>query len=139
MKHLDRFLDAQKSHYDRALQEVQKGKKTTDWIWFVFPQMDLGSSSIAKFYSITGREEALAYLTHDILGERLNQITLALLEHTGKLPHEIFGELDSKKVKSCMTLFAAVSIVSENIFSRVLEEFYHGKKCERTIDLLSKV
>ena len=38
---IHRFLEAQISFgiYNRAVSELEKGKKRSHWIWFVFPQM----------------------------------------------------------------------------------------------------
>ncbi len=38
---LQRFIDAQEREgtYEQALTELRAGRKTTHWIWFVFPQI----------------------------------------------------------------------------------------------------
>ena len=102
---LQRFLDAQSHYYEQALREVQDGRKRSHWIWFIFPPLAiLGYSYNAKYYGISGYDEAEAYLKHPLLGERLRTITKALLVHTDKDAVEIFGGLDAMKVRSCMTL-----------------------------------
>ena len=107
---LQRFLDAQSHCYQLALQEVKDGRKRSHWIWYIFPQLAiLGHSYNAKYYGISGYDEAEAYLNHPVLNERLRSITKALLVHTDKDIVEIFGGLDAMKVRSCMTLFDAVS------------------------------
>lgn len=80
-------------------------------MWFVFPQIQgLGSSDNARFYAITGRAEAVAYLAHPVLGPRLGEITEALLGKIGNSAREIVGSPDDARLKSSMTLFASVSV-----------------------------
>lgn len=93
---LQRFLDAQSHYYEQALREVQDGLKRSHWIWFIFPQLAiLGHSYNAKYYGISGYDEAEAYLKHPILGERLRTITKALLAHTDMDVVDIFGRVSS--------------------------------------------
>ena len=107
---LGRFLSAQSDDYEIALQELQRGSKESHWIWYIFPQVaGLGSSSMAQEYAIQSREEALAYLHHEILGTRLTTCANALLQVEGKSIEEIMGFPDDLKLKSSMTLFAAIS------------------------------
>ena len=77
-------------------------------------------------------DEAEAYLNHPVLGERLRTITAALLTHRDMSARDIFGGLDALKVRSCMTLFDAVS--PDDIFAQVLEVFYHGATDKLTIE-----
>jgi uncharacterized protein (DUF1810 family) len=73
---LQRFVDAQASIFNQVLAELRAGHKRTHWMWFIFPQIaGLGSSPMAQRYAISGREEAIAYLQHEILGPRLIQST----------------------------------------------------------------
>lgn len=130
---LQRFLTAQAHDYQRALQEVQNGRKRSHWIWYIFPQLAvLGYSRNARYYGISGLDEAKAYLAHPILGERLRTITQALLTHTGKDAVEILGGIDAMKVRSCMTLFDVVS--PGDIFHEVLACFYKGSRDTKTLD-----
>ena len=134
---LERFVEAQKRDYKTALKEVQSGKKETHWIWYVFPQMlGLGRSCYANLYGIKNKEEAEEYLKHKVLGKRLREVTNALLEQEGKAADEIFGYLDTMKVKSSMTLFDSIS--PDDIFAQVLDKFYEGKRCKLTLEMLKK-
>ncbi|MFM2278481.1 MAG: hypothetical protein RLZZ444_712, partial [Pseudomonadota bacterium] len=46
---LQRFVDAQAEAYPRALTEISKGRKTSHWMWYIFPQLaGLGSSDMAQ-------------------------------------------------------------------------------------------
>ncbi len=131
---INRFIDAQNDFwgaYDTALREVQIGKKMSHWIWFVFPQLrGLGSSEKSIYYGIADRNEVEAFLSHPILGVRLREITNALLQHDDRTATDIF-ERDALKVKSSMTLFDCIS--PNDIFGRVLEKFYQGKRDVRSI------
>ena len=132
---LNRFVEVQKLYYEQARQEIQDGMKRSHWIWFVFPQLAiLGHSWNAKYYGISGYDEAEAYLQHPILGERLREVTKVLLMHQEMTATDIFGDLDAMKVRSCMTLFDAVS--PDDIFEQVLEVFYRGTCCKKTLDYM---
>ena len=132
---LERFLIAQKNYYKCALREITDGRKRTHWIWFIFPQLAvLGYSSNAKYYGISGYDEAKAYYEHPILGARLREITMALLQHRGESAVDILGGVDALKVRSCMTLFNAVS--PGDIFQEVLASFYDGSLDKKTLDYM---
>ena len=132
---LERFLEAQNSgwdSYEMALGEIKNGHKYSHWIWYVFPQIKgLGHSYNSEFYGISGIEEAEAYLSHELLGSRLREITDALLSHNDKTAQSILGDIDSMKVRSCMTLFDLV--LPNDVFAKVLDTFYEGKRCEKTL------
>lgn len=132
---LERFLTAHKYNYENALREITDGRKRTHWIWFIFPQLAvLGRSANAKYYGISGYNEAKAYLEHPILSARLRGITMALLQHSGESAVDILGDIDAIKVRSCMTLFDAVS--PDDIFQDVLDAFYDGTSDKKTLDYL---
>ena len=132
---LKRFIEVQMLYYEQALQEIQDGMKRSHWIWFIFPQLAvLGYSWNAKYYGISGYDEAEAYLQHPILGKRLREVTNVLLTHREMAITDIFGDLDAMKVRSCMTLFDAVS--PDDIFEKVLDVFYHGTCCKKTLDYM---
>lgn len=125
---LQRFVDAQDQGgiYQRALAELRAGRKTSHWIWFVFPQVaGLGRSPMAEEYAIFSLDEARAYLAHPVLGPRLRESAAALLPHAGTPPTAILGEIDAIKLRSSMTLFARAD-PNEPIFGEVLDVFYDG-------------
>ena len=132
---LKRFLRAQEYEsggYEDALQEIQNGRKRKHWIWYIFPQINgLGHSYYSEYYGIKSLEEARAYLEDKRLGERLREITDALLKVEGKAATEILGGIDSMKVRSSMTLFDLVS--PHDIFEKVLDKYYGGQRCELTL------
>jgi uncharacterized protein (DUF1810 family) len=133
---LQRFVDAQASVYDQALQELARGRKTSHWMWFIFPQLrSLGRSNTAIRYGIASREEAVAYLQHPVLGQRLRQCVDQLLGLDVSDPHAIFGSPDDLKLRSCLTLFAEAA-PGEPRFKLALERFYPAGADQATLDLL---
>jgi uncharacterized protein (DUF1810 family) len=135
-KDLNRFLEAQQNTYNTALLEIQQGKKQSHWMWFIFPQIaGLGYTDYNKFYAIKDIEEAQAYYNHPILGKRLIEISEAILQIPNKTALEIMGKPDTKKLKSCMTLFSLLPN-SDSVFKSVLEKFYKGETDENTIAIL---
>ena len=134
---LNRFVVAQESPYfgyDVALKEIRAGKKSSHWIWYIFPQMrGLGRSHYAQFYGIVDVAEATAYLNHQVLGARLREISQALLEHRELSAEQILGGIDACKVRSCMTLFNRLA--PNEVFGQVLEAFYDGE-CQATLAML---
>ena len=133
---LDRFLDAQRGDYATALAEVRRGRKTSHWMWYIFPQIaGLGQSSTARYYSIRDLEEAREYYAHPVLGQRLREISGALLELRGSDPVAVFGGIDSMKLKSSMTLFA-VAAPDDPLFQQVLDKYYGGEQDVLTLRIL---
>ena len=133
---LQRFVDAQAPVYGQVCAELAAGRKTSHWMWFVFPQLvALGRSATARFYGIASRAEALAYWRHPVLGPRLRHCTRLVLATGGTSAHAIFGSPDDLKLRSCMTLFAAVA-PEEPVFTQVLARFYAGAPDAATIALL---
>lgn len=132
---LDRFIKAQDSEmytYVDALNEIRAGHKQGHWIWYVFPQIKgLGHSYKSEFYGIASTEEANAYLKHPVLNKRLREITQAFLDCSNPSAYNILGFPDVLKVQSSMTLFDIVS--PNDIFNDVLDKFYEGKRCEKTV------
>ena len=118
------FLDAQAQMYDKALQELQAGKKEGHWIWFIFPQTPKPNMGrVAKHFVLSSKEEAAAYLSHPILGPRLIACTQAVLRHKEQPLEKIFGsELDARKFISCMHLFKHVG-GEDSAFKEALAQF----------------
>ena len=133
-----RFVEAQNAifaGYKQALEEVRNGRKVWHWIWYVFPQMrGLGHSERSVYYGIANREEAEDYLLNYTLNDRIHEISEALLQHKGKSVYRIFGEIDAMKVQSSMTLFDAIS--PNDVFGKVLDQFYAGVRDKRTLELI---
>jgi uncharacterized protein (DUF1810 family) len=120
---LDRFVTAQGGGvYQQALAELRDGRKRSHWMWFIFPQhRDLGRSATAKFYGLSGVEEARAYAAHPLLGERLRECAGAILPHLAtSSPEDILGPIDALKLKSSMAIFAE-AMPGEDLFQQVLK------------------
>ncbi|RZS87259.1 uncharacterized protein (DUF1810 family) [Motilibacter rhizosphaerae] len=135
---LQRFVAAQDSGgtYSEALAELRRGRKTSHWMWFVFPQLaGLGSSAMAQRYALSGLEEARAYLAHPVLGPRLLACCQALLALDVTDPVAVLGGIDAQKLRSSMTVFAAADPALEEP-DAVLQRFFGGQRDERTLELL---
>lgn len=133
--HLQRFVDAQDrgGTYEQALAELRAGRKTSHWIWFVFPQIaGLGQSPMSQKYAITSLDEARAYLDHPVLGPRLRECAEAMLSPKDQSATEILGEIDAVKLRSSMTLFVRAA-PDEPLFGRVLDAFFDGAADARTL------
>ncbi|MBQ2885094.1 MAG: DUF1810 domain-containing protein [Alphaproteobacteria bacterium] len=137
---INRFIEAQQSPfcgYEVALKEIQNGKKTSHWMWYIFPQFrEFAHSSRAHYWGIIDLAEAERYLNHPILGVRLREITRELLVHKNKTALEILGEIDAKKLRSCMTMFD--SLMPNDIFGEVLDSFYNGERGGKTLRLINQ-
>ncbi|SDU80021.1 Uncharacterized protein, DUF1810 family [Microlunatus sagamiharensis] len=135
---LDRFVAAQDAGgtYAAALRELRAGRKTSHWMWFVFPQLaGLGRSSTAQAYAVGSLAEARDYLAHPVLGPRLRECAAALLTHADRSAETVLGGIDALKLRSSMTLFAR-AVPEEEVFQRVLDAFYAGEPDARTDALL---
>jgi uncharacterized protein (DUF1810 family) len=132
---LERFIEAQDRVYRSVLDELALGHKETHWMWFIFPQLkELGRSPMAKRYGLASRQEALEYLLHPILGQRLRDCVVLLLSQRNANAFEIFGSPDDVKFQSCLTLFEAVA--PQEPFAQALELFYAGKRDQNTLRIL---
>jgi uncharacterized protein (DUF1810 family) len=133
---LTRFVEAQASTYAQVLDELREGRKTSHWIWFIFPQLAvLGRSTTAKRYGIKSKDEAAAYLAHPILGTRLRECTGLVNQIDGSTAHDIFGYPDDLKFRSSMTLFAAAS-ADNAIFNEALAKYYDSEGDPLTLEKL---
>lgn len=134
---LNRFVEAQSNIYGQVVEELRQGRKTSHWMWYIFPQIKgLGHSATAMYYAISSLDEATQYLNHPVLSNRLIECCRILLGLENKTAEDIFGSVDAMKLKSCMTLF---SLVSNNlVFNRVLNKYYKGIKDSATLKIVSQ-
>jgi uncharacterized protein (DUF1810 family) len=124
---LRRFLEAQDKSMDAVRRELRSERKTSHWMWFVFPQIaGLGFSSTADFYAIHSLAEARAFLAHPVLGARLRECAALVNAIESRDLTAIFGDPDRLKFRSCMTLFAEVA-PSEPVFARALQKYCGGQ------------
>lgn len=121
------------TNYERALNEIKNGRKTSHWIWYIFPQGPFGISETSKHFSISSIDEGLAYLSNFTLEERLRKITQSILTHKHKDINEILGS-DRKKFHACMTLFSNIDSKHNNEFKECLISFFQGREHKPTID-----
>jgi uncharacterized protein (DUF1810 family) len=125
---LERFVTAQNSRgtYQHAVAELRNGRKTSHWMWFVFPQIaGLGRSATSQAYAISDLAEAKAYLAHPVLGPRLIECGEIVASHHGLTAEHIFGGIDAIKLRSSMTLFAHAD-PDQGIFQQVINHYYDG-------------
>jgi uncharacterized protein (DUF1810 family) len=133
---LQRFVAAQARNYADALAELRRGRKTSHWMWYVFPQIaGLGSSAMAQAYAIGSLDEARAYLAHPVLGPRLRECVAAVQAVEGRSAHAIFGSPDDMKLRSSLTLFAAAA-PQEPLFRDALAKYFAAAPDPRTLEKL---
>ena len=130
---LDRFVQAQRDVYEAALGEIRRGRKTSHWMWFVFPQLrGLGSSPAAQHYGVASLEEARAYLAHPVLGPRLRACAEAVAGLAGRTAADVFGSPDDLKLGSSLTLFERAD-PDEPAFGRALDVLCAGRRDPATL------
>jgi uncharacterized protein (DUF1810 family) len=138
---LQRFIDAQASVYADVLAELRAGRKTSHWMWFIFPQCKgLGRSSTAQHFAITSLAEARAYLEHPTLGARLRECTKLVNQLDHKSIEQILGSPDNLKFRSSMTLFLQASPPGSSdyqLFTSAIEKHFHGQPDPLTLSLIN--
>ena len=133
-----RFVDAQFGVYARALGEIGHGRKTSHWMWFVFPQIaGPGQSSMSRRYAIASLDEARAYLAHPVLGARYRECVEALGDLPQGTAESVFGTVDAMKLQSSLTLFTAAA-PDERLFVVPLERWCGGYRDRKTLALLER-
>jgi uncharacterized protein (DUF1810 family) len=138
MTELDRFAAAQAPVHADVLRELRSGRKTTHWMWFVFPQLKgLGRSETADLYGLSGLVEARAYLAHPLLGARLRECTAIVNALDGRSAEQIFGPTDAMKFRSCMTLFE-LAAEPASAFAQAIKKYFDGRRDERTLALVGR-
>jgi uncharacterized protein (DUF1810 family) len=136
--HLQRFVDAQASTFEKAVEELRAGRKQTHWMWFVFPQIrGLGRSEAARYFAIASRDEARAYLNHALLSARLRECTQIVRQTRGRSIGQIFGAPDDLKFHSSMTLFAKID-VANGPFQQALDQYFDGRGDALTLEILAQ-
>jgi uncharacterized protein (DUF1810 family) len=133
---LERFVEAQGPVSDRVMRELEAARKTSHWMWFVFPQIaGLGTSPMAVRFAITSLDEAKAYLAHPILGARLRRCTRLVNAIEGRSALDVFGSPDDLKLRSSLTLFARAA-PDETIFADSLDKYFGGVADPKTLERL---
>ncbi len=135
---LERFVRAQDADgtYERAIRELRAGRKTTHWMWFVFPQMaGLGVSATSRAFAVSSIDEAAAYLRHPVLGARLVECARTVAELLDTSAVDVFGVVDAAKLHSSVTLFR-LAAPDREVFSEVLDRYFAGEDDPATVRLL---
>jgi uncharacterized protein (DUF1810 family) len=133
---LRRFVLAHEGVHERAVGELRGGRKTSHWMWFVFPQIaGLGRSPMAQRYAIDSLAEAQAYVAHPVLGPRLLEAARVLTELEGPSARDVFGDVDAQKLRSSMTLFARAA-PEHPVFGEVLAAYFDGAEDPATLQRL---
>lgn len=123
---LRRFVDAQAPVFGAVTAELERGRKSSHWMWFVFPQIEgLGFSAMARRYAVRSLGEAQAYLAHPVLGGRLRRCTDLVLAVEGRDITAILGSPDDVKFRSSMTLFGRAA-PGEARFRAALDRYFGG-------------
>ncbi len=132
-----RFVKAQEGVFERALEELRQGKKRTHWMWFIFPQMrGLGHSAMAQHYGVASRKEAIRFLDHPILGDRLRLAVTTLETSDARAAVDVFGSVDAVKLRSCLTLFAQID--DGGVFAAALDRWFDGQTDLATLKLIEQ-
>ena len=156
---INRFLQAQEGNhpkkpgdtYAKALTQLRNGRKLPDshWIWYVFPQIQLGSSYTSIEFSINSMKEAKEYLSHPILGARYEESCELLMQHASQ--HEnawdgiahVLGS-DASKFRSSITLFGEAAKICNDIGRPVISQLWTTlapvaiSPCSATLDFIVK-
>jgi uncharacterized protein (DUF1810 family) len=127
---LDAILAAQEGRFNRfpaypqALREIKSGHKSSHWIWYVVPTMaGIRSTSKPQFHLPTIKA-AQRYLRHELLAERLIEVSTAAMEcMQGRRRitcRALFGSTDAKKFFEAMTFFGVAAV--ENMRQDMMQE-----------------
>ena len=142
MSGISQFLEFQKYYYETALKEIKQGKKESDWMSYIYPQIE-GLSSISRYteYDVKDFQEGKKYLENETLKERIINVTQALLELNDANIKDILGD-DEIKLKSSLTLLKRIeetfNINCDNVFKKALDKFFNGEEDKETIDIIEK-
>jgi uncharacterized protein (DUF1810 family) len=133
---LERFVAPQEPVFDTVCDELRAGRKTSHWMWFIFPQLQgLGRSPTATHFGLGSLAEAEAYLRHPVLGPRLRKATNLVNAIQGRSIRDILGSPDDLKFRSCMTLFSRATR-DNALFIEALNKYYAGEPDPITIQIL---
>ena len=132
-----KFIEAQDPVFESVLDELRSGRKSSHWMWFVFPQLKgLGSSWASRHFAIRSLEEARAYLADPVLGPRYREAVRCILAWAGRRdPAVILGAVDAAKLRSSLTLFANAS--GDPLFEAALRALF-GEPDRVTLRLLGQ-
>ena len=128
---INRFREPQKNYFEQACKELRNGRKTSHWIWYIFPQIKgLGYSYNSNYYGLNGITEAKEYLADTELRDHLLKACQILIDLNAPDIEKVMGHIDAVKLKSSMTLFHLAS--NDAIFKQVLDMYFGGQMCQKT-------
>ena len=134
---INRFKEPQKNYFEQACRELRNGRKTSHWIWYIFPQIKgLGYSYNSNFYGLSGIVEAKEYLADKELRDHLLEACQILIDLNAPDIEKVMGSIDAMKLKSSMTLFYLIS--KESIFKQVLDMYFGGQMCQWTVERVNQ-
>ena len=134
---INRFREPQKSYFEQACRELRNGRKTSHWIWYIFPQIKgLGYSYNSNYYGLKDIAEAKEYLADKELHDHLIQACQILIDLNAPDIEKVMGYIDAIKLKSSMTLFYLAS--KDEIFKQVLDMYFGGQLCQKTVDMVGR-
>lgn len=131
---LQRFVDAldqpgeygNTTAFENAKSELHKGRKTSHWMWYMFPQILLERRSrLGEFYAIKCLGEAIAYWKHPLLKRRYIELLQIMLDSPEANLEKLFGgKVDADKFEASLTLFVLTCNDKERgLFSDVFIKF----------------
>ncbi len=134
---LERFKIKHEEMFATALAEVICERKTSHWMWYIFPQLKfLGRSQKSLYYGMEDEKEAEAFYNDPYLGANLKKICEALLRCKTNNAVEIFGYIDAVKLRSCVTLFYIAT--EDELFEGIIYKFFSGNFDPETIHYLHR-
>lgn len=134
---VNRFKAPQANYFEQACKELRNGRKTSHWIWYIFPQIKgLGYSYNSNYYGLAGIDEAKEYLADTELHAHLIQACQILIDLNAPDIEQVMGYIDAIKLKSSMTLFYLAS--GDAIFKQVLDMYFNSQMCQKTMEMVGK-
>lgn len=135
---IERFIKAQNKYFDMAKHELKNGKKQSHWMWFIFPQIKgLGYSEMSVYYAVNNKTEINEYINNKYLMDNYLELCCILLSLETNNPKVIFGDIDSMKLQSSLTLFYVFT--NNLIIEKLLNKFYHGYKDNYTYEMIQEL
>ncbi|CAK9102312.1 Uncharacterized protein SCF082_LOCUS47821 [Durusdinium trenchii] len=113
VKAIKEAQEAKTNGYKQALLEIRGGRKSSHWIWYVWPSLASVRKTTRPQYSLRDVRDAKALIRDPLLRERLKEITGVAERHlaSGTKPEILFGSrVDVEKFHECATCFALVAL-----------------------------
>jgi uncharacterized protein (DUF1810 family) len=135
---LQRFVRAQESVYQDALDILRRGMMCTPYMEVIFPRLAIGQRpTMSEPYAITSLDEANAYLSLPILGGRYRQCIVTLHRLHTLSARTVFGDADATKLHASLTLFSEAN--DEFLLETMFDVWFDGMLHEVTIDRIRSI